>query len=223
MTSGVKEYLSKIRNIDKTIENKKREIERLQEIATYPNAPVYGVERVQGSMNIHPMTDALDRCAELNEDIDRLNLEKKAIISIVEKMKKNGKEQEEVMSDIYDKSKAQIKAFRLPKPVRGVVSARIDGYSEYEEIANRGDDCSFASEFDIVCAIDARNIIKGIDAGLYWIDERFRDAIWERAMENTPWYELEEKYNWSESTLRKQYQKFMYGVASELGELYSKN
>lgn len=220
MTSGVKEYLSKIRNIDRTIENKKREIERLQEIATYPNAPVYGVERVQGSMNIHPMTDALDRCAELNEDIDRLNLEKKAIISIVEKMKKNGKEQEEVMSDIYDKSKAQIKAFSLPKPVRGVVSARIDGYSEYEEIANRGEDRSFASEFDIVCAIDARNIIKGIDAGLYWIDERFRDAIWERAMENTPWDELEEKYNWSESTLRKQYQKFMYGVASELGELY---
>lgn len=123
------------------------------------------------------------------------------------------------MSDIYDKSKAQIKAFRLPKPVRGVVSARIDGYSEYEEIANR-DERSYVTEFDCVCAIDAQRIIRDINAGLFWIDEKFRDAIWDRAMNNTPWLELEEKYNWSESTLRKQYQKFMYGVASELGELY---
>lgn len=126
---------------------------------------------------------------------------------------------------VYDKSYAQIKGkYELCKVSNKVVNNRIDGYQDYLNIVNGIEQKSEfkVSERDIINKVQVQSYIDAIEKGLLWIEDQYRDAIWDRVISKRTWRTISEEYNYSEQTLRKNYQKFVYGVGTELGENFEK-
>lgn len=126
---------------------------------------------------------------------------------------------------VYDKSYAQIKGeFELCKVSNKVVNNRIDGYNDYLNIINNieGKSEQKLSEKDIINKVQIQSYVDAIENGLMWIEEQYRDAIWDRVINKKTWKNISDKYNYSEQVLRKNYQKYVYGVGTELGENFDK-
>lgn len=126
---------------------------------------------------------------------------------------------------VYDKSYAQIKGeFELCKVSNKVVNNRIDGYNDYLNIINNieGKSEQKLSEKDIINKVQIQSYVDAIENGLLWIEEQYRDAIWDRVINKKTWKNISDKYNYSEQVLRKNYQKYVYGVGTELGENFDK-
>lgn len=90
--SETKRYLSRVKKLDRMIENKREERERWLMLAvnvTAGTAPETGV-RVQSSGSQQRMADAIDRSidigAEIERDIRRLYEERQQIISVLEEL-----------------------------------------------------------------------------------------------------------------------------------------
>ena len=89
----VKDYLFQIQKLKTIRDNKTDELRKLWAKAEYPNAPVYGTERVQTSGSGQKLAHIIDDCiikeSELKEDIKRLTRAKKEIESVIEKLEVN--------------------------------------------------------------------------------------------------------------------------------------
>lgn len=118
---------------------------------------------------------------------------------------------------IHKKSNKQVgRDFILPKYKFVVVKDRIKFYRDYKEAAGR--EKSFEDDLDILNRIDDGRIAKAIEDGIFWVEEYYREPIWEWVTKHTTVKELAQKYSCSESTIRRKQQKYVYGVAFELGE-----
>lgn len=86
----VKAYLLQIQKLKTIRDNKTDELRKLWAKAEYPNAPVYGTERVQTSGGGQKLAHIIDDCiikeSELKEDIRRLTRATKEIESVIEKL-----------------------------------------------------------------------------------------------------------------------------------------
>lgn len=82
-----KDFLGKVRKIDRIIENKMIEKAQWKSIALGSTSNMDG-ERVQGSGNQQKMSDAIDRYVDLEKEIDRyiddLISKKRDVISVIE-------------------------------------------------------------------------------------------------------------------------------------------
>lgn len=67
-----KEYLTQVEKLDKLIENKLKELEQWESMATGISSAPMGAERVQSSGNQQKMADAVYKIVELKNDINRL-------------------------------------------------------------------------------------------------------------------------------------------------------
>ena len=86
----VKAYLLQIQKLKAIRDNKTDELQKLWAKAEYPNAPVYGTERVQTSGGGQKLAHIIDDCiikeSELKEDIRRLTRAAKEIESVIEEL-----------------------------------------------------------------------------------------------------------------------------------------
>lgn len=86
---NAKEFLRRVKMLDKMIENKMIEIQQWKEIASSTTVNLSG-DRVQSSHNPHKIADAIGRYidieSEINRDIDALIKAKKEVISVIEQL-----------------------------------------------------------------------------------------------------------------------------------------
>lgn len=86
----VKEYLLQIQKLDRMIENKLQDIEKWKSMCEYPNAPVYGTERVQTSGSKKSILDNYIIIKDRKEkEIEKLTEEKQQIIRNIEMLPLN--------------------------------------------------------------------------------------------------------------------------------------
>lgn len=81
-----KALLDKVRKYDRQIENKTLERQQWEEIATGITAQMGG-ERVQSSGNQQKMAVAVEKCIDIDREINELIAAKKDIVSILEQLK----------------------------------------------------------------------------------------------------------------------------------------
>ena len=125
------------------------------------------------------------------------------------------------VNDIFDKSYKQLEdGYKLPVTTNRIVVARLKNYPKYVEQIQKIRDKSEhrLTQKDIARISDLERLIESMDKALYFIGEDYREAIRERLEKQTAWGRLAEKYGYSESYLRIQWQRYKYGAAIELGE-----
>lgn len=119
--------------------------------------------------------------------------------------------------------------FVLPQPIYRKTVNTIRAYNFYQSLSNQIDeDGEINKSLDkgkverlAVNAAMADFFINAIHEALKaFVAEEYREAVLIHLADDVPYCELEEKYGISISTLKRWTQRFVYGVATELGENY---
>lgn len=130
------------------------------------------------------------------------------------------------MTTLYEKNYELPKngTYYLSRTAYIVVTARIKAYPEFIQKIAAIDAKSETdvTEDDILNKTAMQTYINAVKSGLKWVPGDLRKPMWEYAMQEpaVTWQDVADHYNYSESYLRSNYHKFVYGIAAELGEIY---
>ena len=124
------------------------------------------------------------------------------------------------MKDYYQYKKT---GYKLPKPIYAKTVKTIQSYDFYQGVVNSVDNKSESK----VTVDDANNkavaeyYINIIDKALQeYVVKELREAIFSHVAREADYIYLSEIYNVSVSVMKRWTQRFIYGVATELGENY---
>jgi len=122
------------------------------------------------------------------------------------------------MKNYYQSQKS---AYKLPKPIYAKIVKTIQSYDFYRCVIDTVDSRSETSvgEIDAVNKATAAYYIENIDRALEsCVHEEYRNAVFEHTAREVEYSLLEEQYGISVSTMKRWTQRFVYGVAVNLGE-----
>ena len=122
------------------------------------------------------------------------------------------------MKDYYQSTRS---AYKLPKPIYAKIVKTIQSYDFYRCVVEAVNGLSEATvrELDSVNRATAEYYIENIDDALEnCVNEEYRNAVFEHTAREVPYSDLEEIYGISISTMKRWTQRFVYGVAVNLGE-----
>lgn len=122
------------------------------------------------------------------------------------------------MKDYYQRKKSE---YKLPKPIYAKIVKTIQSYDFYKCVVDAVNSRSetLVHEFDSVNRATAEYYIENIDDALEnCVNEEYRNAVFEHTARNVAYDLLEKKYGISASTMKRWVQRFVYGVAVNLGE-----
>lgn len=78
------------------------------------------------------------------------------------------------------------------------------------------------SEIDLRDVMTAQQYVRAIEQGLQqYVPAQYRDAVFDHMVDGVEYYELEEKYYLSRSSMKRYAQVFVWGVAEALGENFT--
>lgn len=125
------------------------------------------------------------------------------------------------MEDMKSYYQQQKGGFTLPECVYAKTVKEIRCYNYFatliERIAAKSE--INITEKDIENSVIAKRYVKAVDAALeHYVSDEYRDAVFEHIILGIEYDVLEELYYFDASTLKRWVQKFIYGVAVELGE-----
>ena len=117
----------------------------------------------------------------------------------------------------------------LPPPIYRKMVNTIRAYNFYQSLSNEPDEdgeinkslnCGKVEKIAVNAAM-GDYYINAIHSALNnYVAYEYREAVLANLTEDIPYYDLEEEYGISVSTLKRWNQRFVYGVATELGENY---
>lgn len=123
------------------------------------------------------------------------------------------------MKDYYQRKKT---GYKLPKTVYAKTVKTIQTYDYYQDVINKVNNKSVnkITQKDI----DNRNVaeyyINVIDHALITnVHKDYQKPIFDHLVRAAKYIELEELYHFTTSTMKRWTQRFVYGVAKELGEV----
>lgn len=114
--------------------------------------------------------------------------------------------------------------YRLPYPIYKKMIKTIEAYEFYREIEKQGKSTEKSvmnPEKAAANVASAGMYVAAIEQALTsYVREEYRPAIFNHIVEGREYKELEQEYGISISTMKRWTQRFVYGVATELGENY---
>lgn len=111
------------------------------------------------------------------------------------------------MMKAYYQSKKS--TYRLPPPIYQKMVKTVEAYDFYKQLPPGS-------------VPEAGRVLQAVDHALaVWVQEEYRQAVFLHVAQREPYFRLEKDYGISVSTLKRWTQKFVYGVARELGEDYA--
>lgn len=115
--------------------------------------------------------------------------------------------------------------YTLPKPIYAKMVKTVRAYEFYKGVVNSVDNKSEIdiTEEDISSKALAENYIASIDRALKaYVISDLREPVFRHVAYSEDYIYLEEKYHRSRSVMKRWTQRFVYGVAIELGENFRK-
>ena len=113
--------------------------------------------------------------------------------------------------------------YTLPKPIYAKVVKTIAAYDYYQSVINGIKEKSenAVTDKDMAIKADAEHYIESIDRALEnWVIEPLQKPIFLHVARGIEYTALEDMCYVSASVLKRSVQKFVYGVAKELGEIF---
>lgn len=95
-------------------------------------------------------------------------------------------------------------------------------YNSYKEKVNKISNMSEQNitNKDIDEKLTLEGYIKAIEGGLDYVPEEYKEAVFEHGVNGMYYVVLATQYHTSERTLKRYFQRFVYGVATNLGWVF---
>ena len=113
--------------------------------------------------------------------------------------------------------------YKLPKPIYAKVVKTIAAYDYYQSVITGIKEKSenMVTDRDMAIKADAEHYIQSIDSALEnWVIEPLRKPIFLHVARGIEYAALEDMCYVSASVMKRSTQRFVYGVAKEIGEIF---